>query len=154
MAGICRGMRRGVMALAVLASGLGLGGCGGVDGVEFQGKIFEAAGLAGDPFGKRVEPKTQPRAPLVLPPDTSRLPEPGSAPPPPVADQQWPVDRETRKVADADARKRAQDEYCRNGNWKEKAHKDELSAAQGPNGSCNGSIFGVLSKSLTGDPGK
>jgi hypothetical protein len=137
-----------IAAMTVLS--LSIGGCGGVDGVQFEGKIFEAVGLSGDAMGKRVEPKTQPRAPLVLPPDTKRLPEPGSAPVPAVADQQWPVDQEARRVADADARKAAQKKFCEDGNWKEKAHRKDIEAAQGPAGSCNGDAFGILTKALTG----
>jgi hypothetical protein len=127
-----------------------LAGCSGVDGVEFNGKIFEAVGLSGDQFSKRSEPKTQPRAPLVLPPDPSKLPEPGSAPTPVVADQQWPKDRDAQRLADAEARKQAQQKHCQDGNWKQKAHKDDIGAAQGPHGSCTGSIFSVIGGTLFG----
>jgi len=137
-----------IATLGVLS--LSLGGCGGVDGVQFEGKVFEAVGLSGDAFSKRPEPKTQPRAPLVLPPDTKRLPEPGSAPQTVAADQQWPVDVDAKRAASADALKAAQKKYCEDGNWKDKAHRKEIEAAQGPAGSCHGSAFDILTKGLTG----
>src|SRR5690606_15890996 len=68
--------KRTAMNLAAGLALLALPGCGGVDGVEFNGKVFEAVGLTGA-LGKKEEPKTEPRAPLVLPPSTERLPEPG-----------------------------------------------------------------------------
>lgn len=134
--------------LAAAAVVVALGGCA-ADGVEFNGKIFEAVGLSGA-IGKREEPKTQARAPLVLPPEGTRLPEPGSAAPPVpalAADQAWPRDPQQQKIADAEAKKKAQEQHCRDGNWKEKALKDDLKASQGPQGGCGlfsmfGSLFG------------
>ncbi|MFM9943301.1 MAG: hypothetical protein ACKVP7_27870 [Hyphomicrobiaceae bacterium] len=134
---------------ALAALPMALAGCAGGEGVQFEGKIFEAVGLAGDGAGQKVEPKTQPRAPLVLPPDAQRLPDPGSVAAPVIADQQWPVDRDARRVADADARKAQQKKYCEDGNWKDKAHRKEIEAAKGPHGSCNGDIFSFISKNLT-----
>ena len=139
------------MATLVGLVPLGLVGCAG-DGIEFNGKIFEAVGLAGDGFGQKSEPRTQARAPLVLPPNSNRLPEPGSLPAPQVAEhqQQWPRDRDALRGADDDARKVAQQKHCQDGNWREKAYKDEVGATAGPNGSCTGSIFSFMSKSLFG----
>ena len=147
-----RRVRGSVFAAAVLAIAAGLSGCGGFDGVELNGKLFDALGVSGDTSGKRSEPKTQARAPLVIPPDATRLPEPGSVqvPTSATADQAWPKDREAQRIADADAKKRAQEAHCRDGNWKQKAMKDDIGAAAGPNGSCNNSIFSVLGKSILG----
>jgi hypothetical protein len=85
--------------LAVLIAVLGLPGCGGIDGVEFNGKIFEAVGLTGA-LGKREEPKTEVRSPLVLPPPSERLPAPGeqTAAAQPQPDASWPVDPDKTKV--------------------------------------------------------
>jgi hypothetical protein len=138
------------IAIAVtLASGLA--GCGAVDGVEFNGKIFDALGVSTGSLGPKAEPKLAQRSPLVLPPDPNKLPEPGSAqqPQPAVADTNWPKDRDQQKIADAAEAKRKQEEHCRDGNWKEKAMKDEVGAAVGPSGGC-GSIFSAISKAITG----
>jgi hypothetical protein len=82
---------------AALAACLALGGCGGV---EFQGKLFDYAGLSGDRTPK--DPKMAERAPLVLPPDTNSLPPPGE-PPAYASRPDWPTDTDAqqKKVAAA-----------------------------------------------------
>ncbi|MFD0988344.1 hypothetical protein [Methyloligella solikamskensis] len=65
---------------------LTLGGCGGV---EFQGKIFDYAGLSGERQQEDVQMSE--RAPLVIPPNTNHLPPPGSGPATPSA---WPTNPE------------------------------------------------------------
>lgn len=140
-------------AAGLIAVSLSLSGCGGIDGVDFNGKIFDAVGLGGSNPFKKDEPVTQARAPLVLPPNGQALPAPGSAPAPsPVAaDVQWPRDADQQKVAQADAKKAAHQQYCKeDGNWKQKAVKDEIAADRGPEGSCNGSIFSVISDNVFG----
>lgn len=149
-------VQRLTAGMVVIAVALCLGACGGVEGVELNGKIFDALGVSGDPFAKKEEPKTQARAPLVLPPDASKLPEPGTAPTPGSqlttgsTSQQWPNDREAQKAADANARRRAQEQFCKDGNWKQRAVKDEINANSGPDGQCVGSIFSVLNNSVFG----
>lgn len=140
---------------AVVAAVLGLAGCsnGGFDGVELNGKIFETVGLTGA-LGKKEEPKTEPRAPLVLPPPGERLPAPGesvAAAPAPQADPQWPNDPDKAKVASAAARDKEQEAYCKDGNWKEKAMNPQADNGQGPNGSCGNGIIKWIGKSLFGD---
>ena len=145
------------VAISIAAASASLGGCGGgMDGVELNGKIFEALGVSGDgAFGKKVEPKTQARAPLVLPPDANRLPDPSAALIQTGAlpdNAAWPKDREAQRISEVDAKKRAQDKYCKeDGNWRERATKDELAADAGPNGRCQGSIFSVITNSITGE---
>ena len=76
-----------VATLVVLVATIA-GGCSALsDNVELNGKIFDAVGLSGGALGKKAEVRTEARAPLVLPPDAERLPEPGAAPQPAVADQ-------------------------------------------------------------------
>lgn len=137
--------------LMVMLVVLGLPGCGGVDGVELNGKIFEAVGLTGS-LGKRAEPRTEARAPLVLPPATERLPEPGemAATAPVQTATAWPNDPDKRRTGNEAAKNKAQADYCRDGNWKEKALGDQLDARVGPQGVC-GSIFSVMGKTLFGD---
>jgi hypothetical protein len=149
---------RVLTAFSIVGAAASLGGCGGgMEGVELNGKVFEALGVAGDgALGKKTEPKTQARAPLILPPDPNRLPEPGANANIQTgalqANPAWPVDRDAKRTADADAKKKAQDQYCKeDGNWKQRAHKDDIAAASGPNGSCQGSIFSVISDQLTGN---
>ncbi|MET0568869.1 MAG: hypothetical protein ABWZ74_07305 [Hyphomicrobiaceae bacterium] len=146
MTGIHRRASGVVVACAMAAS---LSACGAVDGVELNGKIFDALGVSTGSLGPRPEPKVERRSPIVLPPDANRLPEPGSAPVAANANQAWPVDRDQKKVVDAAEAKRKQDEHCKDGNWKEKAMQDEVAASQGPSGGC-GSIFNAFSKSLFG----
>ncbi len=142
--------KRRIGPVVVVAALLGLTGCGGFDGVDFNGKVFDAVGLTGA-VGKRAEPKTEARAPLVLPPASERLPAPGemAAVAPQQPDTAWPNDPDKGKASKADAQKQAQAEYCRDGNWKEKAMREDekASAAQAK---C-GSLFSVLGKSIFGD---
>lgn len=137
---------RATLVVALLA----LAGCGGVDGVQFEGKMFEAVGLTGA-LGKRAEPKTEARAPLVMPPTTEKLPEPGALAAAPAQQHvAWPDDPDKKRAASESAKKTAQTEFCRDGNWKEKAMGDEIASRDGPSGTC-GSIFSVLGKSLFGE---
>lgn len=146
-------LRKMLGQVAVIVAVSGLAGCGGVDGVELNGKIFEAVGLTGS-LGKKTEPKTEARAPLVLPPATERLPEPGSlaaGAPIPQADQAWPNDPDKGKASKEEALKQAQAAYCRDGNWKDKAQGNDHKAGQGPAGSCTGNIFSIVGKSILGE---
>lgn len=148
-------MRKLLGGLAIAAVLTGLPGCGGVDGVELNGKLFEAVGLAGNLGGKKSEPRTEARAPLVLPPPTTQsLAEPGrlaAGAPIPAADQAWPNDPEKGKAQKEEALKQAQEAYCRDGNWKDKALNNDGKAANGPAGSCTGNIFSIVGKSILGE---
>ena len=148
------GVTQRLMMAGWLFAAAGLSGCGGVDGIELNGKIFDAVGLSGDAF-KKTEPRTEARAPLVLPPNASRLPEPGAAPQPVTASiaqdsAAWPRDPEQIKKADAEAKKLAHEKYCKEGNWKQKATKDETAAAEAASGTCGNSLFSVVSDALIG----
>ena len=53
--------------------------CGGVDGLELNGKLFDWMGVSSSAMEQsKREPQLAARAPLVLPPNSNRLPEPGS----------------------------------------------------------------------------
>jgi hypothetical protein len=146
MAGrIARIRRRVRVGLATVISGAALlGGC--ADGVEINSPLLDAVGLSTAALSKKEEPKLQPRAPLVMPPSTQRLPEPGQAQPASaaVADPAWPKDRDQERVATAKQKAAAQAEYCRDGNWKERAMDGPQGGATvGPGGVC-GSLFSAM----------
>jgi hypothetical protein len=87
---------RGLGTLTACGIALVLGGCGGV---EFQGKLFDYAGLSS--VGKPQEDtRITDRAPLIVPPNTHSLPPPGS---PTITRADWPADtdKQRKKLADA-----------------------------------------------------
>lgn len=86
---------KGLGLLAACVAVLALGGCGGI---EFQGKLFDYAGLSGS--GSKEDVRMTEQAPLLIPPDTHRLPPPGPAAITPV---DWPADTDLgrKKVAAA-----------------------------------------------------
>ena len=62
---------------AALAATLGVAGCS--DGLDLNGKIFDVMGVSSSAMEKKQrEPQLAARTPLVLPPNSERLPEPGS----------------------------------------------------------------------------
>jgi hypothetical protein len=81
--------------VVALVSAVALGGCGGV---EFQGKLFDYAGLSNN--GPQEDVKMAERAPLVVPPDRRALPVPGQGNLA-TARTDWPTDtdREQRRIA-------------------------------------------------------
>ncbi len=98
---ICRPGRAALLA-AGFAATLALAGCGGV---EFQGKIFDYMGLSGD----RQEPDVHmsERPPLLIPPDTKALPQPGSGAAVATARQDWPKNPEVVQQEAVDTEKAA-----------------------------------------------
>jgi hypothetical protein len=80
---------RGLGLLAGACALLSLAGCGGI---EFEGKVFDYVGLSGS--GQKQDPRMTERAPLVIPPDTRRLPPPGS---PAIARGDWPLDSDVAR---------------------------------------------------------
>jgi hypothetical protein len=85
----------------VLASTFAFAGCGGV---EFQGKIFEAVGLAGT-GGPEPDVRMAEQPPLLLPPDTKALPPPGSGVATATAREDWPKNPEVTREEVAQAKK-------------------------------------------------
>ena len=83
--------RPGVAALlaAGFAATLALGGCGGI---EFRGKVFDYMGLSGD--RQESDPRLAERPPLLLPPNTKALPQPGSGVAVATAREDWPKNPE------------------------------------------------------------
>ncbi len=95
---ILRLFGKGLGSLVAGGLALALGGCGGI---EFQGKVFDYAGLSS--LGKEQEDvRMTERAPLLVPPNTHKLPPPGS---PEVARADWPADTDKERKRLAEARK-------------------------------------------------
>ncbi len=91
---ISRHIGKGLSLLAACWLTLALGGCGGI---EFQGKVFDYAGLSG--VGKQQDDvRMTERAPLLVPPNVKSLPPPGS---PAVTRVDWPADtdKERKRLA-------------------------------------------------------
>ncbi len=143
--------RRLRVGLAAVISGAALlGGC--ADGVEINSPLLDSVGLSTAALSKKEEPKLQPRAPLVMPPSTERLPEPGQAAPTAVAaaNPAWPKDKDQERAAAAGQKKTQQAQYCRDGNWKERAMDSGYGHTVGPGGVC-GSIFSVVGDWFSGN---
>jgi hypothetical protein len=139
-----------ICAALALTATLALGGCGGVDGVELNGKVFDWMGISPSALdAKKAEPKIAERAPLVLPPDANRLPEPGSGQTVAGNDLNWPMDPEQKKVAAAKEREKLHLAYCRGEiQWKEKALDPQNTGAnRSPYGPCPG--LGTITSSIT-----
>lgn len=126
---------------------LAISGCG-YDGVQLNGKVFDAVGLSGN-AAPQAAPKMAVRQPLVLPPETGSLPQPGSglAAQPALAEIQDP-DR-NKKVSQADLQ-RQQDAYCKVHYEEPLARGDSsVDAVTGPLGSCHPSILTGVKKWMT-----
>ena len=132
------------LAIAAAAASLALSGC--ADGIDLNGKVFDWIGVSPAAVAaRREEPKLAERAPLVLPPDAKRLPEPGSEKAPQTA-MAWPDDAEQRKAREAKERERLHLAYCRGDiQWKDRALRpDDVNAPRSPFGPCP-SLVGDLS---------
>lgn len=118
--------------------------------VALEGKIFEAAGMAGSQAGGGRNVRMSERAPLVVPPDANRLPSPGETGSNAEADAVLaaiddPDRKKTRSKADLE---KAQAAYCKENYELPKARGDTMTAdtAVGPLGSCKPSILTSLKK--------
>ena len=93
------GYGRPALLAAAFAAMLALGGCGGI---EFQGRAFDALGLSGD--HQAPDPKMAERPPLLLPPDTKALPQPGNGVAVATARQDWPQNPEVAEQKAVEAK--------------------------------------------------
>lgn len=132
-------------AVALVASILS--GCGGVDGVELNGKIFDWMGVSeAAKQANAREPRMPQRAGLVMPPDLNRLPEPGAENDP--NDMTASLnDPDKKKAAAAAERARLHKAYCSGElTWKERAYaKDSLQTNKSPFGPCS-AIGGIVNQ--------
>ena len=130
------GVSGGAFGLLALALALPLSGCS--DGLELNGKIFDALGVSSAAqAAKATEPKLAARPGLVLPPDGSRLPQPGSG----GSDEGGValasvVDPDVKRATDAKERERLHALYCSGQmNWKERLN-DKNASPTSPYGPC------------------
>jgi hypothetical protein len=131
------------LTAGAIGSALLLSGC--ADGIDLNGKVFDVMGISPSAQeARRFEPQVAERAPLVMPPASNSLPQPGSgqAPAPQMA---WPDDPEQRKVREAQERERLHLAYCRGDvQWKEKAlNRETVGAPRSPYGPCP-TVFGSV----------
>jgi hypothetical protein len=133
------------LALAVLAAVL-VGGCS-MDDVELNGGVFDAVGIgANQP--KSAEPKLAARTPLVVPPSTASLPQPGVPAQADAIDVTTAINDPDRKAVVSQAEKeRAQQEYC-DKNYRPAVAGGDASAdsIEGPLGPCRPSILNAMKK--------
>jgi hypothetical protein len=127
---------------AVLGATLVLGGCS--DSLDVNGKIFDWMGVSTAAMEKKQrEPQLAARTPLVLPPNTERLPEPGSGQ---TSSSELAAlnDPEAVKARKAKEREAEHLAYCRgDAQWKEKAYNPNTTKPnRSPYGPCP-SVFDV-----------
>jgi hypothetical protein len=101
------GPGRAAILATAFATTLALGGCGGV---QFEGKVFDYMGISDK--GQEPDVKMAERPPLLLPPDTKALPQPGNGVAVATARQDWPQNPELvqKQVANAQADAKAKEE--------------------------------------------
>jgi hypothetical protein len=135
--------------LAYAAFGVAVLALAGCDSLALEGKVFDWIGISGSALDEnRRDPKMAERAPLVVPPSVTRLPEPGSGKT--GGDDIAALnDPEQKKQAAAKERERLHLAYCRGEiQWKDKAFDASNAASRSPYGPCPGLFSGTLN-SLT-----
>lgn len=139
-------------AIACVLAGLlavSLAGCGGFDGVELNGKIFDAMGVNNTSAPR--EPKMAQRSGLVVPPSTEALPAPGSGQSTAAADVAALQDPDKVANVSQAEKERQQAEYCKVHYEQAMARGDQnADMAQGPLGPCKGSVLTALQKWQSG----
>lgn len=113
--------RAAVRAAILTGVALALSGC--ADGIEFNGKLFDAMGVSSI-GSKRAEPALPVRGGLVMPPSTAALPAPGTEAQAAAAPQQWPNDP-NEQIAQAEAAEQAKNgQKCPDGKVYSTANSD------------------------------
>ena len=129
--------RHRTAALAVATAVWALLGLTACNSVNLEGKLFDWMGVSGSALDqKSIDPKMADRAPLVVPPKLTRLPEPGSGK---TADAEMAAlnDPEERKKTSAKERERLHQAYCRGEiQWKDKALDPNYAGNRSPYGPC------------------
>lgn len=123
-----------------------LSGCA-ADEVEFQGKIFELAGLSD--LGKSgKKPELAPRTGLVVPPDLNRLPDPDQAAAPVQGEDALASinDPDRAKVQSKEQLERQQAEACKEYDLAKQRGQEDAVNIEGPLGPCRPSVLTSLGK--------
>lgn len=118
-------MRR-LAIIPALAAAMTVSACG--SGIELEGPGFDKIGLGGK---KHVEKQVPDRAPLLIPPNRTNLPEPNSQ----VAaarPENWPIDPLAVGSAEAFAAWKKKKEYQEKGDWSKTAGIDEFEKLMDP----------------------
>ncbi len=129
---------------AVMLAALCVSACSAGD-VEFEGKLFELAGL--NNIGKnRSTPKMSERSGLIVPPDLKRLPDPNQPPPQdPGSDLLASIeDPDQAKVVDQAELQRRQAEACKNYELAKTQGDLDADHMKGPLGPCRKSVLNVI----------
>ena len=133
--------------VAALAATFAVGGCS--DGLEVNGKLFDWLGVSSTAMEQaKREPQVAARTPLVLPPNSTKLPEPGSGQEG-SADLASLGDPDAKKAAAAKERERLHLAYCRGeAQWKDKVYKPgDVAPNRSPYGPCP-SLVGDMTGNL------
>ena len=128
--------RKSARAGVLLSLALGLSACSGGlgdTGIQFEGKLFKAIGLGGS--SKKDEAKLTDRAPLIVPPDTKKLPVPGSRQQE-IAAQAWPDDPDQRKIRLAKQAAKKRKVACAGGDPKKDQGLDTIEKMVDPQRDC------------------
>jgi hypothetical protein len=134
---------QGALVTLWLGSTAALSGCGGLEGVELQGGVFDVLGISSNALAaKGKEPQIPQRAGIVLPPNHDRLPQPGSGAPPD-ATAMLPDDVDERKLRQAGDLEKQHKEFCEKALREARVRGDDR-IIQGPKGQCNQSILNTF----------
>jgi len=136
-------------AVAVGVSTIALAGCAGTD-VQINAPILEAAGinLTSKPT---PEPDLEEKPPLVVPPSTEKLPEPGERKVA-AAEEEWPEDPDIIAKRKAEKAEKERERYCREGDWSDDANIEEFRKAIGQEPRCPSRLGEAVSEALTDSP--
>jgi hypothetical protein len=140
---------RNAAIAALLGGAVALSGCGaGGAGIEIDAPVLNAVGI--NLSSKKKDDDDLPeRTGLVVPPSTQALPQPGTHTAASGA-QNWPDDPDKRKKREADEKAAAEEKYCREGRWDDKANIGEFNKNVGVEARCPSQLGKALSKSLGG----
>ena len=144
-------LRKMAVASAAVAVAVGLAGCGMVDDVQLNGKIFDAVGLNSTGSVKK-EAQIAERSPLVVPPGLDKLPVPGENGAAQANAIPGVVDHDAKhQVSKADLEKQ-QAEYCKVHYEQAKQRGDDnADLVEGPMGLCRASIMSSVKKWTSGE---
>jgi hypothetical protein len=140
-------LKRNLAVVAVIGAVLGLAGCNGTD-VEINAPILEAAGI--NLTKKKVEEDVPERSGIVMPPNTEKLPAPEEGRVAANGQQRWPQDPDKLKAQKEKDAAEAEEKYCREGDWSEKANITEFNKNTGVEPRCPSKLGKAISKQVGG----